>query len=171
MPRPNRTFILRTVDAAIRLALRLAYPLARLWWRVRRPPHVGALVALWHEDRLLLVRPSYRGSWSLPGGGVRDGETPEAAARREVAEELGLEFELGPLRLAYLHHDAWEGRPDTVHVFEAHIGSEPEIAVDHREIVAAEFVAPDRAVARRLPPHLRGYLAHCRLAGLAGLAA
>jgi 8-oxo-dGTP pyrophosphatase MutT (NUDIX family) len=30
------------------------------------------------------------GSWSIPGGAIRDGETPEAAARREAKEEIGV---------------------------------------------------------------------------------
>ena len=38
------------------------------------------------------------GSWSLPGGAQRLGETAEAAARRELAEETGLT--VGPLVLA-----------------------------------------------------------------------
>jgi len=44
-------------------------------------------------DRLLLIRrayPPYAGHRSLPGGFVNEGETPEAAARREAAEETGL---------------------------------------------------------------------------------
>ncbi|MCK9894397.1 NUDIX hydrolase [Frankia sp. AgB32] len=39
---------------------------------------------------VLLVRPTYRPGWDLPGGVVEQDESPYAAARREVAEELGL---------------------------------------------------------------------------------
>ena len=28
-------------------------------------------------------------SWGIPGGAIRDGESPEAAARREMVEEIG----------------------------------------------------------------------------------
>jgi len=37
------------------------------------------------------------GAWSIPKGQLEDGEEPETAARREFAEELGLEA-TGPLR-------------------------------------------------------------------------
>jgi predicted NUDIX family NTP pyrophosphohydrolase len=39
-----------------------------------------------------------RGAWSIPKGEMMAGEEPEAAARREFAEELGIPFE-GPLYL------------------------------------------------------------------------
>jgi NUDIX domain len=78
------------LDLAWRTAFRLGFPPARIWWWLARPRHEGAVVAVYVGPALLLVRSSYRVGWHLPGGGVRRGEMPEAAARRELAEEIGL---------------------------------------------------------------------------------
>ncbi len=44
-------------------------------------------------DRVLFVRHTYgnRHIWELPGGGLRRGEEPAVAARREMNEELGID--------------------------------------------------------------------------------
>ena len=49
------------------------------------------------SQRLLIVKPTYKEGWEIPGGAVNDNESPLAACIREVAEELGLERR--PLRL------------------------------------------------------------------------
>ncbi|MGK5681165.1 NUDIX domain-containing protein [Actinoplanes sp. URMC 104] len=47
--------------------------------------------------RLLLVEPTYKDSWEIPGGVVEAGEAPRAAVRRELTEELGLDLPVGGL--------------------------------------------------------------------------
>lgn len=50
----------------------------------------GALF-LDNSSRILLVHPTYKDTWDIPGGYVERGESPAAACRREIAEELGLD--------------------------------------------------------------------------------
>jgi 8-oxo-dGTP diphosphatase len=130
------------LDAAWRIAFRLGFPLARIWWRLRRQPHEGALVAVYVGRALLLVRSSYRIEWNFPGGTVRRGETPEVAARREMAEEIGLAGAY-PLFAAGDACGFWDGRRDRVHFFELRLDRLPELQVDNREIVAARLISPD----------------------------
>src|ERR1700761_5882932 len=49
------------------------------------------------QGRVLLVNPVYKETWDLPGGAVEAEESPHAACRREVAEELGLDRPPGPV--------------------------------------------------------------------------
>lgn len=129
------------LDLAWRTAFRLGFPLARLWWRLRRPQHEGALVAVHVGPALLLVRSSYRREWNFPGGGIRPGETPEAAARRELAEEIGL---AAPALLpTCIVCGLWDGRHDRVHLFELRLDRLPDLRLDNREIIAARLIPPD----------------------------
>ncbi|MFC9683195.1 NUDIX domain-containing protein [Streptomyces sp. NPDC056948] len=66
------------------------------------------------EGRVLLVEPNYREGWTLPGGTIEsdDGETPRQGARRETAEEIGLDRELGRLLAVDWVHGP--GRPPLV---------------------------------------------------------
>jgi 8-oxo-dGTP pyrophosphatase MutT (NUDIX family) len=127
-------------DLAWRTVYRLGFPLARIWWRLRRARHEGALVAVYVGSSLLLVRSSYRSAWNFPGGGIRAGEAPEAAARRELSEEIGVTAPT--LRPAGAITGFWDGRRDRVHLFELRLQRLPALQLDNREIVAARLVSP-----------------------------
>lgn len=59
---------------------------------------MGAGVLLVDDrDRVLLVEPTYKDYWEIPGGAVEADESPYAAAVRELKEELGLPVQ--PARL------------------------------------------------------------------------
>jgi ADP-ribose pyrophosphatase YjhB (NUDIX family) len=62
-------------------------------------PAVAALIAA-PDERVLIVRTvKWSGLWGVPGGKVDYGETLEAALRREMLEEVGLE--LHDIRFAF----------------------------------------------------------------------
>ena len=63
------------------------------------PPIEVAAGLLRSRDRILVCQRSARGAhplrWELPGGKLEPGESAEACLRRELAEELGIEAEVG----------------------------------------------------------------------------
>jgi 8-oxo-dGTP diphosphatase len=130
----------RRLDLTWQTVFRLGFPVAWLWWRLSRPDHEGALVAVYVGPDLLLVRSSHRTEWSFPGGGVRSAETPKAAARRELAEDIGLAAPA--LVEAGVINGFWDGRRDRVHLFELRLGRLPPLHLDKRQIVEARLMSP-----------------------------
>ncbi|MET9960388.1 NUDIX hydrolase [Streptomyces sp. NPDC006326] len=91
------------LDPGRRAALEHAGAFDSASHRAARPKAVTAASVLCTDaaGAVVLVEPAYGkpGRWNLPGGGIDSdlGETPRAAARREVREELGLDLEPGRL--------------------------------------------------------------------------
>ena len=146
------------VDAPVRVIYKCAHLALRTWWAVRRPTTHGALVALWHDDEMLLIRSSYRKTFSLPGGYVKRGEDPRAAASRELREETGVD--VVPSRLAHAWHGVhrFENRNDTLDIFELSVEQRPSVPVNNREIVWAGWKTASGVRAMNVVPHVRDYL-------------
>lgn len=65
----------------------------------------GALIT-GEDGRVLMVEPTYKPTWEIPGGAVERGESAPAACVREVGEELGLtDIALGRLLVIDHQHD------------------------------------------------------------------
>ncbi|HZZ51962.1 MAG TPA: NUDIX hydrolase [Pseudonocardia sp.] len=121
-------------------------------------PRLAAGALFVKDAHLLLVHKTYGNGWDIPGGRVDYGESPAAACRRELREELGLDRP--PLRL--LVHD-WapdDGEGDKIlYVFSCGaLGDDEErIRVDGVELDRWAWVAlhlVDRYVIPRLARRL-----------------
>lgn len=98
------------------------------------------------EGRLLLVEPNYREGWALPGGTIESetGEGPRQAARRETAEEIGLD--LAPGRLLAVDWVRGPGRPPIVaYLYDGGVLSADQLAsvrIQEDELLSWRLVAP-----------------------------
>jgi ADP-ribose pyrophosphatase YjhB (NUDIX family) len=59
-------------------------------WELPTLPASAGAMLFDDAGRLLLLRPTYKSGWTLPGGVMESDETPWQACRREVFEECGL---------------------------------------------------------------------------------
>ncbi|MFZ0090184.1 MAG: NUDIX hydrolase [Solirubrobacteraceae bacterium] len=63
----------------------------------RIPASAGALI-FDQQGRLLILKPSYKKGWTIPGGQIEaGGESPWAACQRETREECGIQVTRGRL--------------------------------------------------------------------------
>lgn len=127
------------------------------------------------QGNVLLVKPTYKSGWDLPGGYVEPGESPKQAAKRELREELGVDREVGPLLVVdWAPHPA-EG-DKVLFIFDAGSLALNEITRNEDELGDVAYVAiedlakylPDRLLERvrsALTADLRDrYLEHGRRA-------
>ncbi|WP_128422930.1 NUDIX hydrolase [Frankia sp. EI5c] len=130
-----------------------------------RPRAAAGALFFDEEGRVLLVEPSYKPGWDIPGGFIEPGESPYAACVREVEEEIGIVPPIGPLLVVDWASDEHSGDM-LLFVFDGGLlpaDWRDRIRLDMDEIINCAFT-PLAEVADRLPvPHAR------RIRGAAGL--
>jgi 8-oxo-dGTP pyrophosphatase MutT (NUDIX family) len=104
--------------------------------------------------RVLLVEPSYKPGWEIPGGVVEDGESPWVTAARELTEEIGLIRPRGRLLVVDYVPAEDDGMPDRLaFVFDGGRIEPAEVAGLRfgLEIVNAELCDDEQLRARVTP--------------------
>jgi 8-oxo-dGTP diphosphatase len=95
---------------------------------------------------VLLVKPTYKPPWEIPGGAVEEGESPLAACLREVREELGIDVAPSSLLVVDYLEPQTGRRGDALRfVFdggELSAGKVASIKLNDDELSEFRFVAP-----------------------------
>ena len=122
------------------------------------PRKIVAAAALIFDDRgrLLIVKPTYRDGWNMPGGVVDANESPASACHRELLEELALDLAVG--RLLALDWRPDRGQGDSLQfIFEGVTLTSTQLAqlrVPEDEISEYRFLPVEEAIAT-LPERMR----------------
>jgi ADP-ribose pyrophosphatase YjhB (NUDIX family) len=106
---------------------------------------VGAGVLFVNEQGWpLVVEPTYKPTWEIPGGAVEAGEDPRSCAVREVREELGIEIGLGRM-LVIDHKSEFMPRGDsTMIVYDGGVLTNPSsIRLESSELRSFRFMAEE----------------------------
>ncbi|OHA26454.1 MAG: hypothetical protein A3C06_02655 [Candidatus Taylorbacteria bacterium RIFCSPHIGHO2_02_FULL_46_13] len=124
-----------------RILYTIVNPVQRVYWFLFRPDTRGVKCVLECNGHVLFVRLGYaHKGWTIPGGGVKRGESFEEAARREVQEEVGILVE--NVRKIGEYKNTSQYKRDTVEVFYAAVAI-PTFKVDGFEIVEAQWADQD----------------------------
>lgn len=110
------------MDKLKRLIYKITYPFIRLYWLVFKPKTYGARAIITNETNILLVKNINVNHWSLPGGKIDKGETPQECIYRELKEELSLSISKTDFKLGE-YISKREGKLDTVYIFAIKIPS------------------------------------------------
>jgi 8-oxo-dGTP diphosphatase len=128
------------------------------------PASAGALVR-GRKGRLLILKPTYKGGWTIPGGVVEIGESPWEACRRETKEECGLEVTAGRLACVDFLHPR-PGRPGGVRfLFDCGVFDDTvlgAVVIQPAEIAESRVVPLDTALPLLSGPVRRRVRAACQ---------
>ena len=112
-------------------------------------PRQRATAIVVRDGRILVVRDQFRPAFMLPGGGIDDGESPEAAVVRELEEETTLT----PTDTKYLFtHD---GKYNHHHVFR--VEADGDVDISHDPLVV-EFAWWDGGPDVPVHPHVNAIM-------------
>ena len=148
------------INKAARLFYKLGYRAILILWFFTRPTVYGVYVAVWHGEKLLVIKNSYKKRLTIPCGRIKRGENKAAAAVRELEEEVGIKLETDQLTFVGEYTGRFKYATDIGAFFEITMAELPRVQVDSREVVWARFMPLDRVFNLNLNPTVKSWLNH-----------
>ncbi len=95
------------------------------------------------DGRILMIEPTYKPDWVLPGGIVEQDEDPASGCARELREELGLDLPVGRLLVVDWtpRHGVWQD--SLKFIFDGGVLTDDQVTamtLQAEEVVSAQFV-------------------------------
>ena len=88
----------------LKVLYRIHHPVTRGLQYLLGYPTLGVRGMVMQNNKVLLVKHSYTPGWHFPGGGVDRNETPLAAVKRELFEEVGITCTRDPQLFSIYHY-------------------------------------------------------------------
>ena len=145
-------------DRMAQLFYKLAYRALLILWFFTRPTVYGVYIAVWYQKNLLIVKNSYKKSFTIPCGQIKRGEDLAEAAVRELHEEVNLKFKKSQLKFVGEYTADHKYATDIGNFFEIKMAEKPPVRIDNHEVVWAHFMPLDQVSALNLNPTVRAWL-------------
>jgi len=120
-------------------------------------PKMDVRAGVFKDDKILLIRETADGLWSLPGGWIDEHDAPKNSIVREVREESGFEVSVQKL-VALIDRDAHGYAPKHLHrIYKLHFlceltGGKPTTSIETSEVGFFELTElPELSLGRVLP--------------------
>lgn len=128
-------------NSLVRLFLKATYFASIVFCFIFRPATKSAIIAIWLKNKVLIVKNSYYHKYVIPGGYINMGENPVEAAVRELKEEIGIMTDPQQLKKICTIKGTFNYKRETISCFELILNDPPNIQLDHREVIWAEFIS------------------------------
>jgi len=120
-------------------------------------PTVGALILNKKGEALLCRSHKWFGKLTTPGGHIELGETAEAAVKREVKEEVGMDVEVGPRLIVqeFIFGPEFAKRKHFIFLTYLCYAKITDVKIDHDEMQSFEWMRPEDALKADIDTYTR----------------
>lgn len=118
------------------------------WEKLPRKTLSAPALFLNNAGQILILKPTYREGWNLPGGFIELDESPSEGCRREVIEEIGLAKDFNQLACVMYVKKARNGKETFRFIFWGGVLTAEEIKnikLQTEEISEFKFIDPKEA--------------------------